>query len=84
MNDIYRAIQGEGAIPIRLELPPEDDTFNQQRLNLLVDFAANRNRSSTRWLPERLPDSFVGFSVADGRDQTVQRCDSIHCSRRHR
>jgi ribosomal protein L37AE/L43A len=41
MNGIYQAIQGDGAIPIRLELPPEDDT-NQQRLNLLVDFAANR------------------------------------------
>lgn len=41
MNDIYKLIQGAGAIPIRLELPPEDDT-NQQRLNLLIDFAKNR------------------------------------------
>lgn len=41
MNDIYKLIQGSGAIPIRLELPAEDDT-NQQRLNLLIDFAKNR------------------------------------------
>ncbi|MGY3413531.1 hypothetical protein ACVWZV_009698 [Bradyrhizobium sp. GM5.1] len=41
MNDIYELIQGAGAAPIRLELPAEDDT-NQQRLNLLIDFAKNR------------------------------------------
>ena len=41
MNDIYKLIQGAGDIPIRLELPDEDDT-NQQRLNLLIDFAKNR------------------------------------------
>ncbi|MHC5653165.1 AAA family ATPase [Stappia sp. ICDLI1TA098] len=41
MNDIYKMIQGTGAKPIRLELPGEDDS-NQQRLNLLIDFAANR------------------------------------------
>jgi hypothetical protein len=41
MNDIYKVIQGAGAAPIRLELPAEDDT-NQQRLNLVVDFAKNR------------------------------------------
>jgi tetratricopeptide (TPR) repeat protein len=41
MNDIYKRIQGAGATPIRLELPAEDDT-NQQRLNLLIDFAKNR------------------------------------------
>ncbi|MCO6392395.1 AAA family ATPase [Aliihoeflea aestuarii] len=41
MNDIYKLIQGAGATPIRLELPGEDDT-NQQRLNLLIDFAKNR------------------------------------------
>ncbi len=41
MNDIYRHIQGAGATPIRLELPAEDDT-NEQRLNLLIDFAKNR------------------------------------------
>ncbi len=41
MNDIYKLIQGAGAKPIRLELPAEDDT-NQQRLNLLIDFAKNR------------------------------------------
>lgn len=41
MNDIYKLIQGAGAISIRLELPAEDDT-NQQRLNLLIDFAKNR------------------------------------------
>ncbi len=41
MNDFYKLIQGAGAIPIRLELPAEDDT-NQQRLNLLIDFAKNR------------------------------------------
>jgi ABC-type lipoprotein export system ATPase subunit len=40
MNDIYKLIQGAG-VPIRLELPPEDDT-NQQRLNLVIDFAKNR------------------------------------------
>lgn len=41
MNDIYKLIQGAGAQPIRLELPAEDD-INQQRLNLLIDFAENR------------------------------------------
>ena len=41
MNDIYKMIQGAGAKPIRLELPGADDS-NQQRLNLLIDFAANR------------------------------------------
>jgi ABC-type Mn2+/Zn2+ transport system ATPase subunit len=41
MNAIYQAIQGAGAKPIRLELPGEDDA-NQQRLNLVVDFATNR------------------------------------------
>jgi len=41
INDIYREIQGAGAVPMRLELPPEEDT-NQQRLNLVIDFAANR------------------------------------------
>ena len=41
MNDIYKMIQGVGAKPIRLELPGEDDS-NQQRLNLLIDFAQNR------------------------------------------
>nr|WP_166309226.1 AAA family ATPase [Bradyrhizobium sp. 2S1]MCK7664886.1 AAA family ATPase [Bradyrhizobium sp. 2S1] len=41
MNNIYKVIQGAGAAPIRLELPAEDDT-NQQRLNLVIDFAKNR------------------------------------------
>jgi energy-coupling factor transporter ATP-binding protein EcfA2 len=41
MNDIYKVIQGAGAASIRLELPAEDDT-NQQRLNLVIDFAENR------------------------------------------
>lgn len=41
MNKIYRRIQGTNAQNIRLELPAEDDT-NQQRLNLLIDFAENR------------------------------------------
>lgn len=41
MNDIYKLIQPAAAIPIRLELPAEDET-NQQRLNLLIDFAKNR------------------------------------------
>jgi len=41
MNDLYREIQGDNAKPIRLELPGEDDT-NQQRMQLLIDFAENR------------------------------------------
>lgn len=41
MNDIYKLIQGTGAAPICLELPAEDDT-NQQRLNLVINFANNR------------------------------------------
>jgi recombinational DNA repair ATPase RecF len=41
MNEIYKLMQGAGGVPIRLELPPEDDT-NQQRLNLVIDFAKNR------------------------------------------
>jgi hypothetical protein len=42
MNAIYKAIQGDGAKPIRLELPGEDEA-NQQRLHLLIDFAGNRS-----------------------------------------
>lgn len=41
MNSIYQEIQGAAAKPIRLELPGEDDT-NQQRLQLVIDFAENR------------------------------------------
>ncbi len=41
MNDLYKEIQGENARPIRLELPSEDDT-NQQRMQLVIDFADNR------------------------------------------
>jgi len=43
VNELYRAIQGDGteAPPIRLELPGEEDT-NQQRLHLVIDFARNR------------------------------------------
>lgn len=41
MNDIYKEIQGENAKPIRLELPGEEDT-NQQRMQLVIDFAENR------------------------------------------
>ncbi|MEF3698237.1 AAA family ATPase [Desulfolutivibrio sp.] len=41
INEIYRLIQGDSAVPIRLELPPEDET-NQQRLSLVIDFAENR------------------------------------------
>jgi predicted ATPase len=42
MNDIYKEIQGANAKPIRLELPKEDDT-NQQRMQLVIDFAENRS-----------------------------------------
>lgn len=41
VNDIYAQIHGQDAVSIRVELPPEEDV-NQQRLNLLVDFAKNR------------------------------------------
>lgn len=41
MNEIYKIIQGEHAVPLHLELPPEDEA-NQQRLSLLIDFAKNR------------------------------------------
>jgi hypothetical protein len=41
MQDIYHAIQGADAPPVRLELPSEEDA-TQQRLMLLIDFAANR------------------------------------------
>jgi len=41
MNDIYKLIQGGDASTIRLELPSEEEA-NQQRLNLLIDFAENR------------------------------------------
>ena len=40
-NEIYKSIQGSAAAEIHLQLPAEDDA-NQQRLNLLVDFAENR------------------------------------------
>ncbi|MGA0613152.1 AAA family ATPase [Paracoccus sp. KR1-242] len=41
MNDIYKEIQGANAKPIRLELPGQDDA-NQQRMQLVIDFAENR------------------------------------------
>jgi len=41
MQKIYHAIQGADAPPVRLELPAEEDA-TQQRLMLLIDFAANR------------------------------------------
>ena len=43
VDDLYRDIQGENesAPPIRFVLPGEDDT-NQQRIQLLIDFAENR------------------------------------------
>ncbi|WP_312530982.1 AAA family ATPase [Paracoccus sp. (in: a-proteobacteria)] len=41
MSDIYKEIQGDEAKPIRLELPGEDDA-NQQRMQLVIDFAENR------------------------------------------
>lgn len=40
-NDIYRLIQGDEVGQIRLELPPDEEA-NQQRLNLVIDFAKNR------------------------------------------
>jgi predicted ATPase len=45
MNDIYKEIQGDNAKPIRLELPSEDDT-NQQRMQLVIDFADNRSSAA--------------------------------------
>ncbi len=41
MNEIYEEIQGANAKKIRLELPGEDNT-NQQRMQLVIDFAGNR------------------------------------------
>ena len=40
-NEVYKTIQGPEAAEIHLQLPAEDDA-NQQRLNLLIDFAQNR------------------------------------------
>jgi energy-coupling factor transporter ATP-binding protein EcfA2 len=40
-NVLYKSIQGSDAVPVRLELPPEDET-NQQRLALLIDFSPER------------------------------------------
>lgn len=40
-NEIYKAIQGDGAASVRLELPNESDKL-QNRLGILVDFAENR------------------------------------------
>lgn len=40
-NEIYRLIQGDRAVPLRLELPPETEK-NQQRLHVFIDFAPNR------------------------------------------
>ena len=41
VSSFYAQIQGERANKVRIELPPADD-INQQRLNLLIDFATNR------------------------------------------
>ena len=40
-NEIYKSIHGPEAAEIHLQLPADDDA-NQQRLNLLIDFAENR------------------------------------------
>lgn len=40
MNDVYAAIQGDKAVPIRLD-PPDDDARETRRLDLLIEFAAN-------------------------------------------
>jgi hypothetical protein len=40
-NRLYKSIQGNEAVLVRLELPPEDET-NQQRLALLIDFSPGR------------------------------------------
>ncbi len=40
-NDIYKMIQGDRAVPIRLELPPSEGKA-QHRLNVLIDFHPNR------------------------------------------
>lgn len=41
VNRIYKAIQGDAAVPVRLELPPEGNQ-NQHRLLLSVDFSEAR------------------------------------------
>lgn len=41
INHLYREVQGATAARVRIELPNEED-LNQQRLQLLVDFAPNR------------------------------------------
>ncbi len=43
INDLYKEIQGDGSNPppVHLELPDEQDT-NQQRIQLLIDFAEDR------------------------------------------
>ena len=68
MNDIYKFIQGAGATPIRLELPPEDDT-NQQRLNLLIDFAKNRTGVQPGGYLSDFPYPFGGAGAANGGNQ---------------
>jgi hypothetical protein len=40
-NDIYKAIQGDGAATVRLDLPKESDKI-QNRLGIVIDFAENR------------------------------------------
>ena len=41
MNEFYKYIQGDSASTIKLVLPKEEDR-NQERLNLVIDFAENR------------------------------------------
>ncbi len=73
INAIYQAIQGEGAAAVRLELPSEDDT-NQQRLNLVIDFAANREGVQPSGY---LSDSQIHSLALALRLAAIQRCNPL-------
>lgn len=72
INAIYREIQREGAVPIRLELPDEGDT-TQHRLNLVVDFAANRRAVQPGGY---LSDSQIHSLALALRLAAIERCNA--------
>ncbi|TPN42812.1 AAA family ATPase [Mesorhizobium sp. B1-1-7] len=73
LNSIYAEIQRDAAAPIRLVLPAEEDA-NQQRLNLVVDFATNRTGVQPSGY---LSDSQIHSLALSLRLAAIKRCNVV-------
>jgi recombinational DNA repair ATPase RecF len=72
LNEIYKEIQRNDAMPVRLELPPEGDA-TQHRLTLVVDFAANRTSVQPSGY---LSDSQIHSLALALRLAAIKRCNT--------